>query len=90
MPVAPGPSRRFVLILAAVSFTLCFLFVASFRAQPQGVRHPNAAPGKAGAILASHVDVHSSTLTGHVIASKLGNETAKYVTTSASNHTTIG
>lgn len=78
MPVAPGPSRRFVILLVVVSFGLAFLFVSNFRSKPQGVRHPNAA--KFGAIPASHVDIHSSTLNGHVIAPKLGNETAKYVT----------
>ncbi|GAB7355213.1 hypothetical protein MBLNU459_g5767t1 [Dothideomycetes sp. NU459] len=75
MPVAPGPSKRFVILLIAVSFFLAFTFVAKFRSQPQGVRHPNARIP--GAIPAAHVDIHPSTLTGPVIAPKLGNETAK-------------
>lgn len=82
MPVAPGPSRRFVLLLIGASFFICFIFVASFRSQAQGVRHP-LAHGSGSAIgldtvQAAHVDIQASTLTGHVIAPKLGNETAKY------------
>lgn len=88
MPVAPGPSRRFVIILLAVSFCLAFAFVSSFRSQAQGVRHPLAhGSGKTefsseegtGALLDHSVDISPSTLTGHVIAPKLGNETIKYV-----------
>lgn len=82
MPVAPGPSRRFVVILIGVSFCLCFAFVASFRNQAQGVRHPLAhgsgRTGTGGITPASPIDIQPGTLSGHVIAPKLGNETAKY------------
>jgi len=69
MPVAPGPSRRFVLLLVSVSALLSFIFVASFRSQQIGTRSPNINAG----IPAHHVE----TLTGHAIMPKLANETAK-------------
>ncbi|THY23795.1 hypothetical protein D6D01_05857 [Aureobasidium pullulans] len=79
MPVAPGPSRRFVAILITVSAFLAFTFVFSFRSQEVGVRHPLA--GGSGAVPAgvapARIDLQDSTLKGHVIAPKLGNETAK-------------
>lgn len=81
MPVAPGPSRRFVFLLIAVSFFLGFTFVYSFRSQEVGVRHPLAG-GRAGTpveAVQARIDIEESTLSGHVIAPKLGNETAKYV-----------
>lgn len=74
MPGATGPSRRYVLLLVLVSAFISIVFVTSFRRQPEGVRHPNA---KTAPIPAHHVDLQASTLTGHVIAPKLGNETAK-------------
>lgn len=86
MPVAPGPSKRFVILLVVVSFALAFIFVSNFRSQPIGVRHPNAV--KPGAVVASHVDINPSILTGHAIAPKLGNETAKYVACNRERKTT--
>lgn len=87
MPVAPGPSRRFVILLVGVSFCLAFAFVSSFRSQDQGVRHPLAhgsgaihvIEDDANSILDTNVDISPSILSGHVIAPKLGNETVKYV-----------
>ncbi|CAD0106254.1 unnamed protein product [Aureobasidium uvarum] len=85
MPVAPGPSRRFVLLLIGVSAFLAFTFVFSFRSHEAGVRHPLAG-GRGGnptevvdAKFANldRLELQDSTLTGHVIAPKLGNETAK-------------
>ncbi|KAL1303796.1 hypothetical protein AAFC00_000260 [Neodothiora populina] len=86
MPVAPGPSRRFVLLLIGVSAFLCFFFVASFRNQAQGVRHPLANgsgssgrvfPDTAQAVNGEVGEISQATLDGHVIAPKLGNATIK-------------
>ena len=91
MPVAPGPSRRFVFLLIAVSAFLGFTFVYSFRSQEVGVRHPLAG-GRGGTPLGAapaHIDLQESTLSGHVIAPKLGNETAKYVAIANSSAATI-
>lgn len=81
MPVAPGPSRRFVFLLIAVSAFLGFTFVYSFRSQAVGVRHPlaNGRGGVPEGVAPARYEIHESTLSGHVIAPKLGNETAKYV-----------
>jgi FAD-linked sulfhydryl oxidase len=81
MPVAPGPSRRFVFLLIAVSAFLGFTFVYSFRSQAVGVRHPlaNGRGGVPEGVAAARYEIQESTLSGHVIAPKLGNETAKYV-----------
>ena len=85
MPVAPGPSRRFVLLLIGVSAFLAFTFVFSFRSHEIGVRHPSSG-GRAGNPVEvvnakleklNRLDLQDSTLTGHVIAPELGNETAK-------------
>ncbi|KAK5016058.1 hypothetical protein LTR39_002281 [Cryomyces antarcticus] len=75
MPGAPA-SRRFVLLLILVAAFLAFTFVASFRNQAQGTRHP-ANISKQG-ITAEDEGIPSvSPLKGHAIAPKLGNETAK-------------
>ncbi|TKA77122.1 hypothetical protein B0A49_03227 [Cryomyces minteri] len=75
MPGAPA-SRRFVLLLILAAAFLAFTFVASFRNQVQGTRHP-ANIGKQG-ITAEDEEIPSvSSLKGHAIAPKLGNETAK-------------
>jgi FAD-linked sulfhydryl oxidase len=81
MPVAPGPSRRFVLLLIAVSAVIAFTFVYSFRSQEVGVRHPLAggSGGVPAGVAPAYAEIQESTLSGHVIAPKLGNETAKYV-----------
>ncbi|KAK4970445.1 hypothetical protein LTR66_011591 [Elasticomyces elasticus] len=77
MTVSLGPSRRFVAMLLLVAFAVSVSFVTIFRGHPQGSRLPSDAHSVAPA---RHVDVQASTLTGHVIAPKLGNETAKYGT----------
>ncbi|KAI4736415.1 hypothetical protein E4T50_13077 [Aureobasidium sp. EXF-12298] len=79
MPVAPGPSRRFVFLLIAVSAFLGFTFVYSFRSQAVGVRHPlaNGRGGVPEGVAPARYEIQESTLSGHVIAPKLGNETAK-------------
>jgi FAD-linked sulfhydryl oxidase len=70
-----------VLLLIAVSAVIAFTFVYSFRSQEVGVRHPLA--NGSGAVPAgaapAYAEIQESTLSGHVIAPKLGNETAKYV-----------
>jgi FAD-linked sulfhydryl oxidase len=71
MPVAPGPSRRFLAILITVSAVLSFTFVFSFRSHGVRVHQP------ADLLRVGHVE--EATLKGHVIAPKLGNETAKYL-----------
>lgn len=80
MPVAPGPTRRFVITIVLVSSFVVFFFISFFRNAAAGVRHPNnhiPGSGSAGRNLAAHVDVATGTLTGKPIAGKLGNETAK-------------
>ncbi|KAF2090773.1 sulfhydryl oxidase [Saccharata proteae CBS 121410] len=72
-----GTSRRFVLLLILTAGLLSVLFVASFRAQPQGVRHPLNDIAGPDTVPAHHFSLDASTLTGHAIAPKLGNATAK-------------
>ncbi|KAK4546038.1 hypothetical protein LTR36_002175 [Oleoguttula mirabilis] len=74
MPVAPGPSRRLVLLIVAFSALVAIVFVSSFRSQAIGTRHPN---NQNPTIPAHHVDVQQATLTGGTIMPKLGNETLK-------------
>ena len=71
-----GPSRRFVILYVLVAGFLSVYFVLSFRRQAEGTRHPL---NSVGTIPGHHVDMQDTTLTGHAIAPKLGNETAKYV-----------
>ena len=70
MPVSPGPSRRYVILLVLFSCIFGFIFVATFRSQHGGTRSTEPMP-------AHHATIEQSTLTGHAIAPKLGNETAK-------------
>ncbi|KAK4928362.1 hypothetical protein LTR28_011893, partial [Elasticomyces elasticus] len=74
MTVSLGPSRRSVALLLLVAFAVSVSFVTVFRGHSQASRLPSDAHSVAPA---RHVDVQASTLTGHVIAPKLGNETAK-------------
>ncbi|KAK5132269.1 hypothetical protein LTR08_009257 [Meristemomyces frigidus] len=74
MPVAPGPSKRFVLLLVACSALVAIIFVSAFRSQAAGTRHPNNINT---ALPANHVQVQQATLTGGTIMPKLGNETLK-------------
>ena len=74
MPVATGPSRRYVILLVACSTLFAIIFVSAFRAQAAGTRHPNNINN---IIPANHVNIQQATLTGGVIMPKLGNETIK-------------
>ncbi|KAK5123873.1 hypothetical protein LTR85_002069 [Meristemomyces frigidus] len=74
MPVAPGPSRRLVVLIVAFSALFAIIFVSSFRSQAAGTRHPN---NDKSILTAQHVDVQQATLTGGTIMPKLGNETIK-------------
>lgn len=71
MPLAPGPSKRYLILLLTISALLALIFVSSFRSQAAGTRNPN------NALPAHHVDIQQSTLTGSPIMPKLGNATAK-------------
>ena len=83
MPHSPGPSRRIVLSILLASAFLGFLFVSSFRGLSQGTRDPDYELMHNTAIgLAFNPEI----LTGDVIAPKLGNETAKFVTTPRDEH----
>lgn len=73
MPVAPGPSRRYVILLVVFASIVGFIFVSTFRNQAIGVRHPAYQVTK----LQDEPFLDQNTLTGHAIAPKLGNETAK-------------
>lgn len=75
MPVAPGPSRRFVVLLVVFASIVGFVFVSTFRNQAQGVRHPDY--NKNALTVQDTPVLDKNTLTGHAIAPKLGNETAK-------------
>ncbi|KAK4500214.1 hypothetical protein PRZ48_008400 [Zasmidium cellare] len=76
MPVAAGPSRRYVILLIVFSSIAGFIFVSTFRNQAQGVRHPNY-QYQAANLQEETPFLDTNTLTGHAIAPKLGNETAK-------------
>ncbi|OCK80425.1 hypothetical protein K432DRAFT_297698 [Lepidopterella palustris CBS 459.81] len=65
-----GASRRFILLLILAAGFISIIFLTSFR-DAEGGRNPNAI------IPAQNDQVHSAQLSGHVIASKLGNATAK-------------
>ncbi|KAL9078691.1 MAG: hypothetical protein Q9157_002377 [Trypethelium eluteriae] len=69
-----GPNRRFLILYLIVAGLLTVYFVLTFRRQAEGVRHPL---NDVGNVPAHHVDMQDSTLTGHAIAPKLGNETVK-------------
>lgn len=71
----PGPSRRYVILLITASALVSIFFVAMFRGSAEGTRHPDYAQS-----LQETWDpmMSAETLTGPVIASKLGNETTKY------------
>jgi FAD-linked sulfhydryl oxidase len=71
MPV--GAPRRFPLLLIVVAGFLGILYIVSFRA-PVGVANP---PALVSSDRNAHTDVPAGILTGHAIAPKLGNETAK-------------
>ena len=81
MPVQPGPSRRAVFLILLFSAIVGIVFVSSFRS---GIHasEPYAQYAKDEATLDAeptpqHVEIDSSTLSGHAIAPKLGNETLK-------------
>ena len=79
MPVGSNPSRRKVILIIAFSAIFSIIFVTSFRGHAhsasynQGVLQPKTDP------LASQQNdaLSETTLIGHAIAPKLGNETIK-------------
>ena len=68
-----GPSRRFVLLCLAVACLVTIFYLGSIRHSGGGVANSLAMP-KPGPAYQTTDEV---TLTGHVIAPKLANETAK-------------
>ncbi len=76
MPTKSGPSRRFLLLLILASTALATIFVLVFRNAQEGTRDPEYIKAH---LPQTHGVLHSSTLHGHAIALKLGNDTAKYV-----------
>lgn len=81
MPVARGPSRRYLVLLILVSVALSIILVSSFRRQSQGVQRPNNSLQLPNAPTSQfsddHVEFQSVTLAGAPIMPHLGNETAK-------------
>jgi len=75
MPVAVGPSKRQVLLIVLASTLLGSIFIYLFRNASAGVQDPDyrsdflQLPGDAA--------LGQTSLSGHAIAPKLGNETAK-------------
>lgn len=74
MPVASGPSRRYVILLILFSSIFGIIFVSAFRNRPEGVRHPDF---QDHSVQSQEPVLDKNTLVGHAIAPKLGNETVK-------------
>jgi hypothetical protein len=72
--VSTGIKTRFFLLLVLFFAFISVLILRSYRHTPGGLQPAPLAHGKPSA---SHQNAAS--LTGHAIAPKLGNETAKYV-----------
>ena len=70
MFIPSGASRRFVILLILTAGFVSFIIVASFKDAKGGRVPDNIVP-------VNHDQVQSTTLTGHAIAPKLGNATAK-------------
>jgi len=68
-----GTNRRFVLLFLVVACLLTLFFLGSLRHSRGSVSSTLPISSSPGAQTKSNVD-----LTGHVIAGKLGNETARY------------
>lgn len=81
MPVAPGPSRRYLILLVLVSAALAVIFLSSFRSQAQSVQYSDNSLGPPNSPTSQfsddNVELQSVTLTGAPIMPHLGNETAK-------------
>ncbi|KAK0263440.1 hypothetical protein LTR48_006652 [Friedmanniomyces endolithicus] len=78
MPVSPGPSKRYLLLLLTVSALLAILFVSSFR--PQRAPFHQITNDKSATAPSHHVDalnINPDILSGAPIMPKLANETAK-------------
>ncbi|KAK0937604.1 hypothetical protein LTR29_010826 [Friedmanniomyces endolithicus] len=78
MPVSPGPSKRYLLLLLTVSAFLAILFVSSFR--PQRAPFHQVTNDKFATATSHNVDavnIPLDTLSGGPILPKLANETAK-------------
>ena len=70
MFIRSGASRRFIILLILTAGFVSFIIVASFK-DAKGSRLPNSI------VPANRDQVQSTTLTGHAIAPKLENATAK-------------
>ncbi|KAK3677636.1 hypothetical protein LTR78_002486 [Recurvomyces mirabilis] len=69
------PPRRYLLSLLAITAITFLIFLSSY-SRPTD-RTPSATPYTPPSHSADHIPIDKSTLTGNVIMSKLGNETAK-------------
>lgn len=70
-----GATRRLLLLaIILASAFVCVLYLASYREPPGGRQPAPIVPGKD-----SKSNYNGASLTGHAIAPKLGNATAKYV-----------
>ncbi|WPH03801.1 Hypothetical protein R9X50_00668400 [Acrodontium crateriforme] len=72
MPVARGPTPRFIFILLGAVLTGIFFLSSIHKSTPSAHQTSTSIPTKQ-----FDASVDRSLLTGHVIAPKLGNETAK-------------
>lgn len=77
--IPTGASRRFVVLFLLAAAFVSVLFIGSHRERPDGLQPPPLVPTKGGELVAPK----PPPLTGHAIAPKLGNATAKYVTHSS-------
>ena len=82
MPAAPVPSRRKVVLIVAFSAIIAIIFVTSFRSQPFRSNVPSSnnqqdSVPKLALSPQALEELSQATLSGHAIAPKLGNETAK-------------
>ena len=72
--VSNGVKTRLLLLVVLFIALISVLILGSHREPPGGFQPAPIAPGKH-----SSSDQNKAALTGHAIAPKLGNETAKYV-----------